>query len=116
MSSMKGISKTAYHQIWLDHVKAWHKSCLSQKAYGELHSLQPWQLGYWVRRFKRASPDVVDTALHSFVPVQITSASSSHAIAVTPSVVCQLTLTNGVVFSCDQLPDPAWLATVLRAL
>ena len=63
MTTMKGFSKAAYRQIWFDRIRAMRQSGLSQKAFAERESLQPWQLADWVQRFNQAAAEsvVVDT-------------------------------------------------------
>ena len=115
MTTMKGFSKTAYRQIWFDRIRAMHKSGLSQKAFAEQESLQLWQLTDWVRRFNQSAADSSDAAPKSFIPVQLSSdLKQSHTVI--SQAALQLTLANGAILSCDQLPDPAWLVTILRAL
>ena len=127
--TMKGLSKTAYRQIWFDHVRAYQISGLSRKAYVERESLRHGQFADWVRRFNK-----VNTHLHtadstqsdltqSFIPVQIHPSSLAAnllpSIALAPSpplVALQLSLTNGTLLSLTQLPDSVWLSDLLRAL
>jgi len=115
MTTMKGFSKAAYRQIWFDRIRAMRQSGLSQKAFAERESLQPWQLADWVRRFNQAAAESVDAAQKSFIPVQLSSdLKPSHAVI--SKAALQLSLANGILLSCDPLPDPTWLTTVLRAL
>ena len=50
------MSKRRSRAVWLRHVRAWKKSGLTRRQYGEANSLSPGQLSWWKWRLGSTSP------------------------------------------------------------
>ena len=66
----KGFSKTAYRQLWQNHVNDWRASGLTKKQYAQQHQLNDWQLVDWIRRLA-----TVQTTPPAIIPVHIVQPS-----------------------------------------
>lgn len=80
-------TQSAHHQIWQEHIKAWEKSGLTQKAYCNERGLKLATFGLWRKRL-RASEQGRISFIKSSPRVQEEGAPGN--------VVLQLVLPNGV--------------------
>jgi hypothetical protein len=101
----KGLSKTAYRQLWQNHINDWLASGLTKKQYAEQHQLNDWQLVDWIRRLA-----TVQTTPPAIIPVHIVQPLTQ------PANDIQLNFKSHAVLTFSSLPEPTWLAHVIRAL
>jgi hypothetical protein len=101
----KGFSKTAYRQLWQSHVNDWRASGLTKKQYAHQHQLNDWQLVDWIKRLS-----IVQTPPPAIIPVHFVPPS------IQSSNDLQLHFKSHAVLTFSSLPEPNWLANVIRAL
>lgn len=88
---------------WVEHVAAWASSGRSQAAWCREHGVSLASFGYWRRKLAQDSA----AALPATLPIRVTAARQA------PTT--QVRLPSGVIVSVPAA-DPAWLASLLRAL
>jgi hypothetical protein len=94
-------------RYWSDHLVTIAAENITTKAYAEREGLSVATLYYWRKRLKKISaPD--QAANRKLVPVRLATSS-------TPDMACTLTLGPSVHLELPQLPDPAWLASLVSA-
>jgi hypothetical protein len=101
----KGFSKNAYRQLWQNHVNDWLASGLTKKQYALQHQLNDWQLVDWIRRLA-----TVQTTPPAIIPVHIVQPITH------PANDIQLHFKSHTQLKFTHLPEPVWLASLIRAL
>ena len=91
-------AKLAY---WKQHVEAWQKSGLSQRAYGLKHNLALSSFSYWQRKLNPG---------HRASKSQFASVKVSPVQTTTP---VRLVHPNGFVIECSAGTDVVWLQSLM---
>lgn len=96
-------------EFWSAHVAAANQEAIPGSEYARRHGLSVKSLYYWRRKLKQ--PGTTDTQLPTsqFVALRIApgAAHQSH---------CTLALPSGLRLEMPALPQPEWLATLVRAI
>jgi hypothetical protein len=101
-----------HEAAWLDHLKRWQKAGVSLAAYARSANIKIHRFYAWKTRLETRGlwKDVESV---SFLPVRITGASLNAGVPAPPSGL-RLSLPEGVVLEFPSLPDPSFLAELLR--
>jgi transposase-like protein len=94
---------------WLQHVKAWRESGLSQAQYCRQYGVNPNTLSGWIRRESRLN---MNDPL-KVIPIQITRLEPVADLAQTSLV---LRFSQGIQLEFSSALRPCWLAELLRCL
>lgn len=96
-------------EFWMAHVAASQLETISASEYAKRHDLSVKSLYYWRRKLKK--PGKADAALPvgKFVELRIAPGGSR------PNN-CTLVLPSGLRLEMSALPQPEWLAALVRAV
>lgn len=97
-------------EFWRRHVTASQEAGKSMAAYAREHGLSVYALGWWRRKQRLESTPAVDARAPKFVALKLAEPIATRCTSVTVSVG------DGVRVQLSELPSPAWLAELSRAM
>ena len=108
-------TKSKGKEFWEQHLVALRASGLTSVAYAREHGLSVHSLGWWRRKLmgsssKRTAATPVQTRSSAFVALKVAEPMMVRSMTVT------LAIGSDVRLQMSELPPPAWLAEVGRAM
>jgi len=96
-------------EFWMAHVAACELETIPASEYAKRHDLSVKSLYYWRRKLKKFDKQNTLLSAGKFVTLRI-------APGVSRSNNCTLTLPSGLRLEMSALPQPEWLAALVRAV
>lgn len=113
----RGMPKDTYRAIWVNRVKEWQASGLSQVEYAKRQGLSRKQLSQWVNKVRQNKVPQSKGARKqspiqpaSIIPVRV---QANHSL---PTGQMKLVLQGGIILEWSHPPQAVWLAELLKSL
>ncbi|TDR27033.1 hypothetical protein DFR44_1522 [Hydromonas duriensis] len=113
----RGMPKDSYRAIWVNRVKEWQASGLSQVEYAKRQGLSRKQLSQWVNKVRQnkvpqSNGGCKQSSIQpaSIIPVRVQANHSPSAGQM------KLVLHSGIILECSYPPQAVWLAELLKSL
>ena len=102
-------------EFWVEHVAAAKLEAISASEYSRRHGISVAALYYWQRKLRTAdTPQELSKRAKTVHPSKFVALHVLGKVIV-PSCPCTLVLSSGLRMEMSALPEPSWLAALVRA-